>query len=305
MRTFGRGSPPGRARGWIASEMNFGRGPNRRCTQHGEAFIIDPARQRNQARGVLTGVQFHWCHRVGGRFPPGPMLALLGCLFPLLLAATPMNEHVILLHGLCRTSASMTKMERALTQAGYHVWNIDYPSRTNTVAGLSESVVPAAIRECRKTGAERVHFVGHSLGAILIRDYLARHEVAEVGRVVMLGPPNRGSEVVDKLGSWWLFRKINGPAGCELGTTPDSAPNRIAPLHSNIAVGIIAGNRSINWINSLMIPGPDDGKVSVDRTRLKDATGHLVLRTAHPFLMKNAIAIQQTIRFLRDGQFER
>jgi triacylglycerol lipase len=220
-------------------------------------------------------------------------------------SAPPMNEHVILLHGLCRTSASMTKMERALTQAGYRVWNIDYPSRTNTVAGLSESVLPAAIRDCRKAGAERIHFVGHSLGAILIRDYLARHELAEVGRVVMLGPPNRGSEVVDKLGSWWLFRKINGPAGSELGTAPDSAPNRIAPLHSNIAVGIIAGNRSINWINSLMIPGPDDGKVSVDRTRLKDATGHLVLRTAHPFLMKNSIAIKQTIRFLRDGQFER
>jgi triacylglycerol lipase len=221
------------------------------------------------------------------------------------LTATPMNEHVILLHGLCRTSASMAKMESALTQAGYRVWNVDYPSRTNTVAGLSDSVLPAVIRDCQKTGAERIHFVGHSLGAILIRDYLARHELPEVGRVVMLGPPNCGSEVVDKLGSWWLFRKINGPAGNELGTSPDSAPNRIAQLHSNIAVGIIAGNRSINWINSLQIPGPDDGKVSVERTRLKDATGHLVLRTTHPFLMKNAMAIQQTIRFLRVGQFER
>jgi triacylglycerol lipase len=221
------------------------------------------------------------------------------------LTAAPMNEHVILLHGLCRSSSSMHAMERALTDAGYQVWNIDYPSRTNTVAALSESVLTSAIRDCETAGATRIHFVGHSLGAILIRDYLARHELPEVGRVVMLGPPNQGSEVVDKLGSWWLFRKINGPAGNELGTSPDSAPNRIAPLHSNIAVGIIAGNRSINWINSLLIPGPDDGKVSVERTRLKDATGHLVLRTAHPFLMKNSTAIEQTIRFLRVGQFER
>lgn len=214
-----------------------------------------------------------------------------------------MNEHVILLHGLCRSSSSMRAMERALTDAGYRVWNIDYPSRTNTVANLSESVLGPAIREAENAGATRIHFVGHSLGGILIRDYLARHELPNVGRVVMLGPPNQGSEIVDKLGAWWLFQKINGPAGNELGTAPDSAPNRIGP--PNVSIGIIAGNRSINWINSLMIPGPDDGKVSVARTKLDGMADHIVLRATHPYLMKNKTAIRQTVRFLQSGRFER
>ncbi len=216
--------------------------------------------------------------------------------------ASAMKEHVILLHGLCRTSHSMQKMEHALTDAGYGVWNVDYPSRTAAIAPLSERVLAPAIRDCENAGATRIHFVAHSLGAILIRSYLARHPLANAGHVVMLGPPNQGSEVTDKLSSLWLYRKINGPAGGELGTTGDSVPNQIGP--PDFSVGIIAGNRSINWINSLMIPGPDDGKVSVARTKLAGMADHIVLRTAHPFLMKNRSAIQQTIHFLRHGKFK-
>jgi triacylglycerol lipase len=218
------------------------------------------------------------------------------------LPAAPMNEHVILLHGLCRSSSSMQAMERALTNAGYQVWNIDYPSRTDTVAALSEAVLAPAILNCESAGATRIHFVGHSLGGILVRDYLARHSLSNAGRVVMLGPPNQGSEIVDKLGSWWLFRKINGPAGGELGTAPDSAPNRIGP--PNVSVGVIAGNRSINWINSLLIPGSDDGKVSVERTKLNGMTDYVVLKATHPYLMRNKQAIKQTVHFLREGMFK-
>jgi hypothetical protein len=216
--------------------------------------------------------------------------------------AKPVSEHVILLPGLCRTSASMHAMERALDTAGYRVWNIGYPSRTGAVTTLSESVLAPAIRDCENAGASRVHFVGHSLGAILIRDYLCRHALPHAGHVVMLGPPNQGSEVVDKLGSWWLFKKINGPAGCELGTVPGSALDRAGVPGAR--VGIIAGDRSINWINSLMIPGRDDGKVSVERTKLEGMSDHLVLRTAHPFLPKNKTAIRQTLHFLRLGAFD-
>jgi len=212
-----------------------------------------------------------------------------------------MKEHVILLHGLCRSSHSMQKMERALTNAGYQVWNTDYPSRTNSVAALSESVLSPAIRNCENAGVTRIHFVGHSLGSILVRDYLARHSLTNAGRVVMLGPPNQGSEIVDKLGTWWLFKKINGPAGGELGTAADSTPNQISP--PNVNLGIIAGNRSINWINSLMIPGSDDGKVSVARTKLEGMADHIVLRIAHPFLMRDSSAIEQTIHFLQTGKF--
>ena len=119
----------------------------------------------------------------------------------------------------------------------------------------------------------------------------------------MLGPPNQGSEVVDVFGRLWLFGIINGPAGRELGTSCDSIPNKLGPV--TFPLGVIAGDCSINWINSIFIPGPDDGKVSVERTKIAGMTDHIVLPSTHPFLMRNRMAIAQTLHFLRTGEFER
>jgi pimeloyl-ACP methyl ester carboxylesterase len=212
-------------------------------------------------------------------------------------------EEVILLHGLCRTSRSMAKMESALAGAGYQVRNVDYPSRTASIQRLADDAIGKAVGDCRRDGAVKIDFVTHSLGGILVRSYLARHSVPSLGRVVMLAPPNQGSEVVDKLGGLFLFKWINGPAGSELGTGANSTPNRLGP--ATFPAGVIAGDRSINWINSLLIPGRDDGKVSVERTRLAGMSDHLVIHTAHPFIMRNREAIRQTIQFLRTGGFDR
>jgi len=221
------------------------------------------------------------------------------------LLATPVRgqECVILLHGLCRTSRSMLPMQRALSQAGYQGLNINHPSRSASIEQLSDDAIGGAVRDCNAQGATAIDFVTHSLGGILVRSYLARHTITNLGRVVMLGPPNQGSEIVDKLGSLWLFRKINGPAGGELGTGKNSVPNKLGP--ANFCVGVIAGDRSINWINRLLIPGSDDGKVSVERTRLAGMADHIVIHAAHPFLARNRNAIRQTICFLRNGHFDR
>lgn len=197
----------------------------------------------------------------------------------------------------------MAKMQRALAEAGYMVWNVDYPSRSAPIQTLADDAIGKAIAHCRENGASKIDFVTHSLGGILVRSYLARHTVPELGRVVMLAPPNQGSEVVDRLGWLFLFKWINGPAGNELGTDKDSAPNRLGP--ARFPVGIIAGDRSINWINSLLIPGPDDGKVSVQRAKLAGMSDFLVLHTTHTFIMRNDEAIRQTIQFLRTGKFDR
>jgi triacylglycerol lipase len=212
------------------------------------------------------------------------------------------QEEVILLHGLCRTSRSMLKMERALTEAGYKVRNVDYPSRTASIQKLAEDAIGKAVGDCQQDGATKINFVTHSLGGILVRSYLVRHIIPSLGRVVMLAPPNQGSEIVDKLGWFFLFKSINGPAGNELGTDKNSTPNKFGPI--NFPVGIIAGDRSINWINSLLIPGRDDGKVSVERTKLAGMAGHLVVHATHPFIMKNHEVIRQTIQFLRAGNFD-
>ena len=211
-------------------------------------------------------------------------------------------ETVILLHGLCRTPRSMTKMERALTGAGYQVQNVRYPSRTASISQLADEVIGKSVAECEQHGATKINFVTHSLGGILVRSYLARHSIPPLGRVVMLAPPNQGSEVVDKLGRTFLFKWINGPAGLELDTGTNSTPNKLGP--ANFPLGVIAGDRSINWINSLLIPGRDDGKVSIERTKLAGMSDHIVMHTAHPFIMCNREAIRQTIQFLRTGSFD-
>ena len=211
-------------------------------------------------------------------------------------------EEVILLHGLCRTSRSMVKMAHALTEAGYRVQNVDYPSRTASIQQLADDAIGKAVGDCQRDDATKIDFVAHSLGGILVRSYLARHSLPSLGRVVMLAPPNQGSEVVDKLGGWFLFKWLNGPAGNELGTDTNSTPNRLGPV--NYPAGIIAGDRSINWINSLLIPGRDDGKVSVERTKLAGMSDYIVIHAAHPFIMRNSEAIRQTIQFLRTGVFD-
>ncbi|MFD0893539.1 hypothetical protein KBB96_19090 [Luteolibacter ambystomatis] len=213
----------------------------------------------------------------------------------------PAHVQVVLLHGLCRTPRSMRPMQRFLEAAGYRVVNAGYPSRSADIGMLGEKVVGGALERCRSMGAVEVHFVCHSLGGILVREYAARHPDAPIGNVVMLGPPNAGSEVVDRLGRWKLFTWIHGPAGGQLGTREASVPKKLgAPA---FRAGIIAGSRSINWINSLMIPGPDDGKVSVTSTRLEGMADHLVIATAHPFLMINREAMRQTVVFLKRGSF--
>jgi len=209
----------------------------------------------------------------------------------------------VLLHGLCRTKASMLTMQMALADAGFRVENVDYPSRTAPIEQLSDGAIGQALESPRLSGCAQVHFVTHSLGGILVRSYFKRHDVARLGRVVMLGPPNQGSEVVDGIGSWWMFRKLNGPSGSELGTGNDSTPNTLGPVHFEL--GVIAGDRSINWINSMMIAGKDDGKVSVARTKVEGMKEHLVVHSPHPFLMTNKTVIENTIRFLKTGSFQR
>lgn len=195
----------------------------------------------------------------------------------------------------------MYRLERALRNAGYLTVNTGYPSRTASITQLGEKAIAEALAHPDLRGCATIHFVTHSLGGILVRSYFVRHEDQRLGRVVMLGPPNGGSEVVDRIGTWALFRMVNGPAGDELGTGRDSLPNQLGPV--NFTLGVIAGDRSINWINSRMIPGPDDGKVSVERTRVAGMKEHIIVHATHPFLMKNKTAIANTLRFLKTGTF--
>ena len=228
---------------------------------------------------------------------------LFACAMPDYTSQTAEQECVVLLHGLARTKYAMKKMERHLRAENYEVVNFDYPSRKFTIEDLSDKALPEAIKSCRECNPVKIHFVTHSLGGIMLRYYLQQHDIPDLGRVVMLSPPNKGSEVVDKLRNIFLFKFLNGPAGQQLGTDPSSMPNTLGKVDFDLVV--ITGNRSINWINSILIPGSDDGKVSVERARVEGMSAFLVAHTSHPYIMKNSKVIDQTIHFIKNGKFLR
>ena len=211
-------------------------------------------------------------------------------------------EVVVLLHGLARTNRSMNRMQKELGTAGYTVYSLQYPSTTKPVEQLAEEDLAPLLARCEAVHRGKIHFVTHSLGGIVVRQYLTRHTLRNPGRLVMLAPPSQGSEAVDKLGHLTLFDWIYGPAGRQLGTTPDALPMQLpAPP---IEVGVIAGTRSANWILSRMIPGPDDGKVSVERTKLPGMADFTTVNSSHPFIMRNREVMDLTLAFLKNGSFE-
>lgn len=213
------------------------------------------------------------------------------------------QEIVILLHGLGRTDRSMAKMASKLQQAGYAVENIDYPSTRLSVSQISKHYLAPTV-EWASAKYKKVHIVTHSMGGIITRHYLAEHGSGQIGRVVMLAPPNHGSEVIDNLGKMGLVTPMLGPGAAELSTADNSVPNSLPPLiRDDCEVGIIAGTRSYNPLFSYWVKGEDDGKVSVQSTILEGMSDHLVVKANHTFIMRNKTVIEQVIHFLRAGQF--
>lgn len=214
---------------------------------------------------------------------------------------TSPTEYVILLHGLARSACSMKKLASALEHVGYLTINPGYPSTQYPIEKLAKDVITKALIDCPKDA--KVNFVTHSMGGILIRQYLSHHTIKNMGRVVMLGPPNKGSHLVDRFGRLFAFKLINGPAGLQLGTHPQSVPNTLGAV--DFELGIIAGTRSINPILSHMIPKPNDGKVSVDSSKVSGMTDHIELPVTHSFMMNNQTVTAQVIYFLAYGFFKK
>lgn len=219
--------------------------------------------------------------------------------------STVNHECVVLLHGLARGSGSMVLIEERLLAEGYGVSNVDYPSRQHPIETLSNLAIQQGLADCGRQSAETIHFVTHSLGGILVRQYFKQNKRQdfsfEPGRVVMLGPPNQGSEVVDVLKSIPGFELINGPAGMQLGTGVSDIPRQLGAV--DFELGVIAGTQSINLFLSLFLPSPDDGKVSVVATKVQGMTDFITLPTQHPFMMRSKTVIEQTVHFLKYGAF--
>jgi pimeloyl-ACP methyl ester carboxylesterase len=226
-------------------------------------------------------------------------LTLLGLL--VVLPSSLVAECVVLLHGLGRLSNSMSELETKLAPAGYYVSNIKYPSRSYPIDVLALDAIGRGLAQCRSEGPGEIHFITHSLGGILLRYYLSENTISELGRVVMLGPPNQGSEIVDGLLPLPGFGFIGGPAGVALGTGPGSIIDRLGPVEFDL--GIIAGSTNINPLEFLFIAGPSDSIVSIESTKVRGMNAHMVLPVTHTFMMRNNEVIEQAIHYLKTGSF--
>ncbi len=212
----------------------------------------------------------------------------------------PGSETVLLVHGLGRTAHSMALLGIRLEAAGYRVVPFDYPSTSETIEQLSRRLA-AEVVECCAEQADDVHFVTHSMGGILVWRYLSDRPREHRGRVVMLSPPARGSEIVDALAGSPLFESLVGPAGVRLGTDSGSVTRELPPVRFEL--GVITGDRTLNPITSWLIPGPDDGKVGVAAARVEGASDFLVLPANHTFIMNEVEVAEQVVHFLRQGRF--
>ncbi len=227
------------------------------------------------------------------------LVAVLIFASTLRVGAEPLGQ-VVVLHGLGRSSLSMWLLANRLTQAGFEVHNLDYPSTEASVDELV-AVLSGEVEECCLSSGKSLHFVTHSLGGILVRAYIAKKRPHNLGRVVMLSPPNQGSQLVDELSDNPLFQWATGPAGQELGTDRSNLPNRLGP--ADFEVGIITGSRSLNPLTSWLVAGEDDGTVSVESAQLEGMAAFLVVPNTHTFIMNSSQVAQEVVHFLEHGSF--
>jgi hypothetical protein len=201
----------------------------------------------------------------------------------------------------------MLPIERRLHDRGFEVLNLDYASRAAEVSTLAADVAQRVA--AFGNGEQPVDFVTHSLGGTLLRTAVSAGllPLERIGRAVMLGPPNGGSELADTLphipilGA--LYRRVTGPAGMQLGTGLDGIARQLPPVA--FALGVIAGNRSYNPVFSGILGGPSDGKVRVDRAQVEGMSDFIVVPRWHPLLMAAPDVIDQTLHFLEHGKFRR
>jgi hypothetical protein len=196
----------------------------------------------------------------------------------------------------------MRRLAGVLRRAGYGVVNVGYPSRRAPVGRLADEAVGAHVAAALRAEPERLHFVTHSLGGILVRHWAGRHPLPAGSRAVMLAPPHGGSEAADRLRHvpplrWWC-----GPAMDELGTGAESVPARLGPI--TLETGVIAGSRNYLPFFERFYDGDSDGIVAVERARVAGMADFVVVPRGHTFIMRAPETARQTLHFLRHGRFD-
>ncbi len=213
------------------------------------------------------------------------------------------QEIVVLLHGILRSKTDMLLLTKFFEKHGYATLNILYPSREQNLEDLSDFVQEKIINCPQYNENMKVNFVTHSMGGLIARYYIARKKPDNLGKVVMLGPPNTGSELADFLSETKIiapiFKAVFGPASEQLTTNYQHIDGDI-----NYPLGVIAGNMSINPLSPWLLDGENDGIVPVERTKIEGMSDHIIISSTHTFMMFNKDVMRQALYFLQNGCFD-
>jgi triacylglycerol lipase len=213
------------------------------------------------------------------------------------------RECVVLLHGMGRSHRSMVEIQEYLSSQGYYSVNVGYLSTKASVEEIVAQRYPVGLEQCRHFEPVVIHFVTHSLGGIVLRQALQDDKPVELGNVVMLSPPNKGSAIVDRIKTWKIYRWLMGPAGQQLSTGDAGLPGKLGPV--DFPLGVITGNTHafFDYWFSKLIPGPDDGKVAVESAKIEGMQDFLVVNYSHPYIMKSEYVHREIVHFLQHGNF--
>ncbi|WOO41847.1 esterase/lipase family protein [Rubellicoccus peritrichatus] len=211
------------------------------------------------------------------------------------------GDHVVLLDGIAHDGLNMKGFAKALNQQGYQVLNLGYPSTQLSISEIAEDYLTRHFAKHLPEDGRPVHFITHSMGGIVLRHYHHTFGMGRLGRVVMLSPPNHGSEVAEHLKHFFVYQWYFGPAGQEIGTGRDSVPLGLPA--ADFEVGVLTGSVSFDpWFDPLF-EGTHDGKVSVESARLEGMKEFRVVPCSHYGMTFSRKVQAMAMRFLAEGGF--
>lgn len=212
------------------------------------------------------------------------------------------DECVVLVHGLWRSGFAMRSIADDLEDYGFHTVRIDYPSTEMEIPQLAEAFISDGVEQCQQAGAKNIHLVTHSMGGILARQYLQNHTLPQGSRVVMLSPPNQGSDLSKKFSSNSWYRWLVGPAGASLTQNDNGIINQL--LEVDEPIGVIAAYRNWSLWPESWLPSPNDGTVSVKNMMLKEMDDVILVKSGHATMRYKEEIHHQIRHFIKTGGFD-